>query len=176
MSGWGSLCFSSVSATTTRTAQPVRSSPSSAVVPSETMRSLSLRAVLTPAHSGTVSRCGEQEPRPGVKPGRSTIRLPVSVGTGMRLLASSKRIAEAGTPAFFNASLTAAAILASLPVTLRRKGSSGALPFATSTRSAALAMALLSTHSGWLDQMPHGSPSACQMANSTVHSTNIQTT
>ena len=105
--GCGSLCLSSVSATTTRTAQPVRSSPPSAVVPSETMRSPSRRG-LAPAQSGTVSRWVEKRRRgPGRVPGRSTMRLPVSVGTGMRLLASSKRIADAGTPTFFKASLTA---------------------------------------------------------------------
>ena len=115
--GWGSLFFSSVSATTTRTATPVRASPPSAVVPSETIRSPS-RLGLTPAQSGTVSRCVENNSRgPGRVPGRSTIRFPVSVGSGIRLLASSNRMADSGTPTAFKASITAAAILASWPVT-----------------------------------------------------------
>ena len=67
-------------------AQPVRLSPPSAVVPSETMRSPSRRG-LAPAQSGTVSRWVENSSRgPGRVPGSSTIRLPVSVGTGMRVL------------------------------------------------------------------------------------------
>ena len=37
------------------------------------------------------------------RPGRSTMRLPVCVGSGMRVLASSKRIARGGTPASFSA-------------------------------------------------------------------------
>ena len=115
--GCGSLCLISVSASTTSSATPVRASPPSAVVPSETMRSPSRRG-LAPAQSGTVSRWVENSSRgPGRVPGRSTIRLPVSVGSGMRLLASSKRMAEAGTPTVFSASLTAAAIAASWPVT-----------------------------------------------------------
>ncbi len=115
--GCGRLCFSSVSASTTRMAHPVRLSPPSAVMPSETMRSPS-RLGLAPAQSGTVSRWVENSRRgPGRVPGRSTIRLPVSVGTGMRVFTSSKRIAEAGTPAFLSASETAAAIRASCPVT-----------------------------------------------------------
>ena len=98
-------------------AQPVRLSPPSAVVPSPTIRSPS-RLGLAPAQSGTVSRWVENSSRaPGRVPGRSTIRLPVSVGTGMRLCASSKRIAEAGTPAVLSASETAAAMAASCPVT-----------------------------------------------------------
>ncbi len=115
--GCGSLCLSSVSASVTSTAQPVRLSPPSAVVPSETMRSPS-RLGFAPAQSGTVSRCVENSSRgPGRVPGRSTIRLPVSVGSGMRLLTVSKRMAEAGTPTFFSSSVTAAAIAASWPVT-----------------------------------------------------------
>ena len=165
----------------------MRSSPPSAVVPSETMRSPSRRG-LAPAQSGTVSRWVENSRRgPGRVPGRSTIRLPVSVGSGMRLLASSKRIAEAGTPTFFSASLTAAAIVASWPVTPsternRIRCSSAA---ATSRGTAVLLMVSIQSAMsciGFVVQArvgrhsPQGRPSICQTAKSTVHSTNIQTT
>src|SRR5829696_5679311 len=115
--GCGSLCLMRVSATATSSATPVRASPPSAVVPSETILSPSRRG-LAPAQSGTVSRWEENKRRgPDRVPSSSAIRLPVSVGTGMRMLASSKRIADAGTPTSFSASLTAAAMLASCPVT-----------------------------------------------------------
>ena len=41
---------------------------------------------------------------PGRVPGNVTIRLPVSVGKGIRLFASSNRMADAGTPTAFNSS------------------------------------------------------------------------
>ena len=163
----------------------MRASPPSAVVPSETMRSPSRRG-LAPAQSGTVSRWVENSRRgPGRVPGRSTIRLPVSVGSGMRLLASSKRMAEAGTPTVFSASLTAAAILASCPVTPsternRIRCSSAA---ATSRGIEVLLMMFIRSFE-CVDSLrlptgrhrPQGSPSACQTAKSAVHSTNIHTT
>lgn len=49
-------------------------------------------------------------------PGRSTMRLPVSVGTGMRVFASSKRIERVGTPASRRAAKSSLPMLASRPV------------------------------------------------------------
>ncbi len=96
----------------------MRLSPPRAVVPSVDDAVPSARTGLAPAQSGTVSRCVENNSRgPGRVPGRSTSRLPVSVGSGIRWFTVSKRIAEAGTPAATRASLTAAAIAASWPVT-----------------------------------------------------------
>ena len=60
-------------------------------MPSETIRSPS-RFGFAPAQSGTVSRCVENSSRgPGRVPGRSTIRLPVCVGSGNALM----RVVEA---------------------------------------------------------------------------------
>jgi hypothetical protein len=50
-------------------------------------------------------------------PGRSTMRLPVSVGTEMRVFASSKRIERVGTPASRRVAKSSLPILASRPVT-----------------------------------------------------------
>src|SRR5690606_10089222 len=46
-----------------------------------------------------------------------TIRLPVSVASGMRLWVMSKRIVDSGTPIDLRSSIIAAAIAASWPVT-----------------------------------------------------------
>jgi len=74
-----------------------------------------------PAQSGTVSMWVMNMIRGWLcmapRPGRSTMRLPVSVGTGMRVLASSRRIALAGTPLSCSAALSSRPIAASFPVT-----------------------------------------------------------
>src|SRR5262249_40164494 len=147
--GYGSLCFSSVSTSVTSTAQPVRLSPPSAVVPSETIRSPS-RFGLAPAHNGTVSRCVMNSSRGPLRmPGRSTNRFPVCVGAGMRSVTLSKRMAEAGTPTFFSSSQTALPIAFSWPESpstarKRIKWSSAAF---TSTGGLVLLMVLfLSAH------------------------------
>ena len=54
---------------------------------------------------------------PGRVPGSTTIRFPVSVGRGMRVLASSKRMASPGTPSERNSLATTRPIAASWPVT-----------------------------------------------------------
>ena len=63
------------------------------------------RTGFAPAHNGTVSMCVMN--KIGLAsfrvPGKFTIKLPVCVGAGIRVFASSKRIAAAGTPASFSA-------------------------------------------------------------------------
>src|SRR5688500_10474641 len=76
----------SVSASTTSSATPVRASPPSAVVPSETILSPSRRG-LAPAQSGTVSRCEENKRRgPGRVPSSSTIQIARLGGQGNALV------------------------------------------------------------------------------------------
>ena len=104
----------------TSTAHPVRLSPPRAVVPSF---SLTTRVPWTfgfaPAHKGTVSMCVMK--RSGLAaflpvPGSFTIKLPVWVGSGMRVWASSKAMASVGTPTSVRAATISRPIASSWPV------------------------------------------------------------